>query len=64
LYENEYKINYAQVLYLAQSSGCSAYDCEFVNLAKDLGVSLITEDKKILKNFSETAMSMLAFLEA
>lgn len=62
--ENEYEINSAQVLYLAQSSECSAYDCEFVNLAKDLGVLLITEDKKILKNFPETAMSMLAFLEA
>ena len=31
LKENEYEINYVQVLSLSHSSGCSAYDCEFVN---------------------------------
>ncbi|MCD6388157.1 MAG: type II toxin-antitoxin system VapC family toxin [Desulfobulbaceae bacterium] len=63
LKENEYEINYAQVLSLSHSSGCSAYDCEFVNLAKDLDITLVTEDKKILKNFPESAMSMYQFLE-
>ena len=61
--ENEYEINSVQVLSLSHSSGCSAYDCEFVNLAKDLGIPLITEDKKLLKNFPESAISMLAFVE-
>ncbi|MCI5209151.1 MAG: PIN domain-containing protein [Candidatus Electrothrix sp. ATG2] len=59
---NEYEINSAQVLSLSHRSGCSAYDCEFVNLAKDLDVSLVTEDKKILKSFPEYALSMKGFL--
>jgi len=60
---NEYEINSAQVLSLSHQSGCSAYDCEFVNLAKDLNIALVTEDKKILKNFPESAISMGRFLE-
>ncbi len=63
LKENEYEINSMQVLRLADSSNCSAYDCEFVNLAKDLGVILVTQDKKVLNSFPETAMSMSQFLE-
>ena len=63
LRENEYEINSVQVLNLSHSSGCSAYDCEFVNLAKDLGISLITEDKQMLKNFPESAISMREFVE-
>ena len=51
-----------RVLSLSHSSGCSAYDCEFVNLAKDLDVPLVTQDKKILHNFPETAISMSQFL--
>jgi len=64
LKENEYETNSMQVLRLAYSSGCSAYDCEFVNLAKDLGVLLVTQDKKVLQSFPETALSMSQFLEA
>ena len=63
LKENEYEINYAQVLTLSHSSGCSAYDCEFVNLARDFAIPLVTEDKKILTNFPKTAMSMSQFLK-
>jgi predicted nucleic acid-binding protein len=63
LKENGYEINSMQVLSLSHSSGCSAYDCEFVNLAKDLDVLLVTQDKKVLHNFPETAISMSQFLE-
>ncbi len=63
LKKNEYEINSVQVLSLAHHSG-TAYDCEFVNLAKDLGVSLITEDKKILNNFPESTLTMHRLLES
>lgn len=63
LKENEYEINSAHVLSLAHSSGCSAYDCEFINLAKDLNISLVTEDKKVLKSFPESAISMHQFIK-
>ncbi len=60
---NEYDVNSTQVLRLSMHSGCSAYDCEFVNLAQDLGVPLVTMDKKILQNFQGTAVSVLEYLE-
>jgi len=36
------------VLSLALASGCSAYDCEFVWLARDLRVPLVTADRQVL----------------
>jgi predicted nucleic acid-binding protein len=63
LQENEYEINTTQVLKLSQNSGCSAYDCEFVNLAQDLNVPLVTMDKKILQNFRGTAVSLQEYVE-
>jgi predicted nucleic acid-binding protein len=63
LKENEYEINSVQVLALSDYSGCSAYDCEFVNLAKNLCIPLITQDKKLLANFHESATSMQQFLQ-
>ncbi len=62
LNDNEYKINSFQVLQLANKSGCSTYDCEFVSLAKNLGITLVTEDKKVLRNFPETAQNMETFV--
>lgn len=56
--ENEYEINSAQVLNLAHRSGCSAYDCEFVSLAKNLNVFLVTMDKKVLNSFPNIALSL------
>jgi predicted nucleic acid-binding protein len=61
--DNEYAVNSSQVLILSMHSGCSAYDCEFVNLSQDLGVPLVTMDKKILQNFQGTAVSILEYLE-
>ena len=41
---------------------CSAYDCEYVAIAQQLYATLVTEDKGILKNFPNTALSMKAFV--
>jgi predicted nucleic acid-binding protein len=46
-----------QVLRLAHQSGCTAYDCEFVALALELGAPLYTFDKKLLAAFPEIARS-------
>ncbi len=59
---NEFTVDSESVFPLLIPSGCSAYDCEFVALAKDLGVSLVTTDKKILSAFPETAVSLRAFV--
>ena len=55
---NEYQINSVEVLRLEQSSGCSAYDCEFVALARHLNVKLVTQDKKILAQFPQHASKL------
>jgi predicted nucleic acid-binding protein len=44
-----------QVLQLAHSSRCSAYDCEFVAAALQLGVALVTEDRAVLAAFPDLA---------
>jgi len=58
----EYDISSVEVLSLAKSSGCSAYDCEFVALATDLKVPLVTSDSKILKAFKGIAISLQEFV--
>lgn len=58
LADSEYQIPSLDVLRLVESSDCSAYDCEFVALAKWLNVKLVTADKKIIKGFPEIAMTM------
>jgi len=49
------------ILWLAADSGCSAYDCEFVALALDLNVPLVTSDDALIRKFKPTAVSMRAF---
>lgn len=58
LVEAEYDVPSLDVLRLVQSSDCSAYDCEFVALAKRLNVKLVTADKKIPKEFPGVAVTM------
>lgn len=60
----EYDVVSFQVLELAASSTCSAYDCEFVALAQDLEKILVTDDNKILKEFPDTAVSLDEFVGA
>jgi predicted nucleic acid-binding protein len=57
----EYNVTSDHVLQLAAASRCSAYDCEFVALAQDLGVSLVTADQEILASFPDTAVPLARF---
>ncbi len=59
--DQEYEVNSLQVLRLVASTTCSAYDCEFVALAQDLGVRLVTVDRQILDQFPAVAVSLEAF---
>ncbi len=60
--DREYEVDSQQVLRLVTLSTCSAYDCEFVALAQELGTSLVTADKQILKDFPAVAMSVETFI--
>jgi len=57
----EYEVTSSRVLNLVAASRCSAYDCEFVALAQELGVPLITSDSRILSEFPSTALSIEDF---
>ena len=58
----EYEVTSNQVLELVNISTCSACDCEFVALARDLNVSLLSVDRQILKDFPDTAISLETFV--
>ena len=51
----------AEILRLAKESGCSGYDCEFVALAKRIGVPLVSGDKRLVAAFPETAIALDIF---
>ena len=57
----EYGVESRPVLELAAQSGRSAYDCEFVALARALGVALVTSDARLLASFPAVAVSLSAF---
>jgi predicted nucleic acid-binding protein len=61
--EGEHLVPSASVLDMAASSRLSAYDCEFVVLARALGVALVSEDRGILKAFPDVALTMEAYLQ-
>jgi predicted nucleic acid-binding protein len=54
----EFSVPSAQVLARVEESECSAYDCEFVVLADELGASLVTSDEKLLKAFPAVARAL------
>lgn len=59
----EYTVVSHRVMNLAAQSKCSAYDCEFVGLAQDLGVTLVTADRQILRAFPDVTVTPEGFLE-
>lgn len=58
----EFRVSPHKVLELATRSTCTAYDCEFVSLAKEVDVPLVTADQQILRAFPETAVSPQRFI--
>lgn len=51
-----------RVLEVARQSRLSAYDCEFVALARILGARLVTEDRAILTAFPDLCSTMGQYL--
>lgn len=59
----EFHVAMQEVYELAAGSSCSAYDCEYVVLARELGVPLVTADRDILHGFPDTAVSLQQFVD-
>jgi predicted nucleic acid-binding protein len=58
----EYSVPARDVLELVARSSCTAYDCEFVALARNLRTRLVTSDRQVLSAFQETAVSPEGFI--
>ena len=54
----EFAVGAAEVLERVARSRCSAYDCEFVVLAEELDVPLVTTDRRVLAEFPDIAVSL------
>ncbi len=63
LADREYIVTSISVLELTQKTKFSAYDAEFVVLAKNLGVKLVTMDKNILKAVPKVAVTPREFVK-
>lgn len=53
--DREFHVNSIKVYDLANQSGCTSYDSEFISLADDLDIKLVTLDRKLLRSFPERA---------
>jgi predicted nucleic acid-binding protein len=60
---NELQVSSEEVMRLAEQSGCTAYDCEFVHVAQIKSVPLVTFDRQILGRFPHIAIDPLKFIE-
>jgi len=59
----EFRLSSRPVLQLVANSACSAYDCEFVALAYELGVRFVTADRRVLVEFPNVAVSPAGFVQ-
>lgn len=57
----EFAVSSHAVLNLVVNSACSAYDCEFVALAEEQRVPLVTADRQVLRDFPGIAISLEKF---
>lgn len=61
---SEFRARPGDVFELVGQSSCTAYDCEFVAVAREHGVRLITADREILREFPHIAVSLENFLSS
>ena len=59
----EHDVDSVAVMDLVAASSCSAYDCEFVALARQMDIPLVTEDSGLLRAFPDVAIGMTVALQ-
>jgi predicted nucleic acid-binding protein len=60
---HEFTVPTERIIKLVLASDCTAYECEYVALAQDLGAPLVTTDKQILRAFPKNAVSLEKFVK-
>jgi len=60
--KKEQPVSASSVLLLVAESNCSAYDCEYVAVAHQLNVKLVTYDKQLIKAFPLVAFTAEQYL--
>jgi predicted nucleic acid-binding protein len=63
LWGREFTVRSSTVLDCVARSQRSAYDCEFVALALDLGIPLVTTDEALIADFPQTAIHLREFVK-
>ncbi len=58
----EFTVPGDRVLALVATTACSPYDCEYVALAEELAVPLVTTDRQLLRAFPHRAISPTDFV--
>jgi predicted nucleic acid-binding protein len=61
LADHEFTVPTERILQLALGSDCTAFECEYVALAQDLAVPLVTVSEKVLRAFPQTAVPLTDF---
>ena len=59
---NTYPVDFRRVLAVVAQTGCSGYDSQYIALAEERRVKLVTTDGGILENAKHVAMSPEQFL--
>lgn len=57
----EYRVASERILELGRQSPCTAFACEYVALAGELGVPLVTADRELVRAFPKIAVSLEDF---
>jgi predicted nucleic acid-binding protein len=60
--KREVAVSSRSVMELVANSSCTAYDCEFVAVARQREIPLVTADRQILREFPHIAVSLADFL--
>ena len=61
---NTYPVDFRRVLAVVAQTGCSGYDSQYIALAEERRVKLVTTDGGILENAKHVAVSPEQFLAA
>lgn len=58
LQNNEFELDSGDILKLADSCSLSAYDCEYIVLARQLSLKLVTNDQKMIGEFPQDTIDL------